>query len=80
MDTLDRLLNPEDSLAPYSCELSKSLLDLLVTMVQEERTFNSQRNGYFKTHLVASVLERAGKYSKSIAKKSRNPLIIAKSG
>lgn len=68
MDSLDRLLNPEDSLAPYSCDLSKALLDLLVTMVQEERTFNSQRNGYFKTHLVASVLERAGEYSNPLWK------------
>ena len=56
---LDRLLNPEDSIVPYSREMSKDLLELLVTMT-EQNTFDSPRNSYIKTNLVASVLERTG--------------------
>ncbi|EJD06145.1 uncharacterized protein FOMMEDRAFT_139393 [Fomitiporia mediterranea MF3/22] len=54
----DRLLSSEESIAPYSRELSKDLLDVLSIMSDNEETFNSPRNGYIKTHLVASILER----------------------
>jgi len=55
----DRLLHPQDSIVPFSNELSKELLELLTTMSEKE-AFNGTRNGYIKTHLVASVLERVG--------------------
>lgn len=44
---------------PFSTELSKELLELLNTMSEKE-VFNGTRNGYIKTHLVASILERVG--------------------
>jgi len=55
----DRLLNSEDSIVPYSKELSKDLLDVLSVMSDNKDTFDSARNGYLKSNLVASILERA---------------------
>lgn len=55
----DRLLHPEESLTPYSSELSKQLIDLLA-MMSERDIFEGTRSGYIKTHLVATVLERVG--------------------
>lgn len=56
---LDRLLHPQESVVPFSTELSKELLELLTTMSEKE-AFSGARNGYIKTHLVASILERVG--------------------
>ncbi|KAH8117650.1 hypothetical protein DFH11DRAFT_1037984 [Phellopilus nigrolimitatus] len=56
--TQDRLLNPEDSIAPYSRELSKDFLDILSSMSDNKETFESSRNRHVKSHLVASILER----------------------
>lgn len=56
----DRLINPEDSIVPYSREMSKDLLDLMITANEKKDIFDSPRNSYIKTHLVASVLERTG--------------------
>jgi len=53
----DRMLHPQDSIVPFSTELSKELLELLNTMSEKE-AFSGTRNGYIKTHLVASILER----------------------
>ena len=58
---IDRLLNPEDSLAPYSKDLSKDLLDALNTACSDDELYDGMRNRHVKTHLVASILERAGK-------------------
>ncbi|KLO16291.1 hypothetical protein SCHPADRAFT_919983 [Schizopora paradoxa] len=53
----DRLMHAEDSIVPYSTQLSKDLLDLL-SMMSERGFFNGARSGYIKTRLVACILER----------------------
>ena len=55
----DRLLHPEDSITPYSSDLSRQLIDLLTTL-SERKVFEGTRSGYIKTHLVATILERVG--------------------
>ncbi|KAI5119536.1 hypothetical protein M0805_002558 [Coniferiporia weirii] len=56
--TQDRLMNPEDSIVPYSQDMSKDLLNVLTIMSSNKDTFESSRNSCIKTHLVASLLER----------------------
>lgn len=53
----DRLMHAEDSIVPYSTQLSKDLLDLL-SIMSEKDFFNGTRSGYIKTRLVACILER----------------------
>lgn len=52
-------MHAEDSIVPYSTQLSKDLLDLL-SMMSEKDFFNGARSGYIKTRLVACILERVG--------------------
>lgn len=54
------MFNPEDSLAPYSKELTKDLLDALNAACGDREIYDGTRNKCVKTHLVASILERAG--------------------
>ncbi|KZT31903.1 hypothetical protein SISSUDRAFT_637651 [Sistotremastrum suecicum HHB10207 ss-3] len=54
----DRILNPEDSVVPFSKETSKELMDLLSAMTSDKSYASNARNSHVKTHFVSRLMER----------------------
>jgi len=54
----DRMLNPEDSVVPYSKETSKEMLELLTSMSSTTDIYPNSKNGPVLTLFVSRLMER----------------------